>query len=338
MLITPLRLLASYAQAFVLAKEKIRKYNRMNWLFPACNLIGVIIFVVLLKMGVKGALISLLLSALVVALYAIITVISKQRIRLKLDFGIVGNIYKHGVIFALSFFIIKMNYRIDIFLMERLSTFRETGFYALGVNIAELVFQIPMALWVIVVTRAANATDQQAMTHTVLKLLRVAFLFAFAGSVALFFVAPYAVRWIYGDKFIPSIGVVQTILPGILFIVVFKVLNGHLSGIGKPYIAALCFIPSILLNIGLNIWWIPLYGAMGAVMATNITYTLGAIVLLFVYARRMKASFRDIFFFRKTDFNFIRTIQNRLKGIGDPKPSTSGPDKQKQYPKQFPET
>lgn len=189
--------------------------------------------------------------------------------------------------------------------MERLSTLKEVGYYSLGVNFSELLFQIPTALWIVIVTRAANATDQQVMTKTVLKLLRVAFLAAVICSVILYFISPFVITLVYGDKFLPSINVVRYILPGILFIIIFKVLNGHLSGIGKPYISALVFLPSVLINIILNYFWIPDFGAMGAVMATNISYTIGTVMLVFVYCKIMKIKIIEVFRYKRTDFDFV---------------------------------
>lgn len=311
-LITPLRLIISYCSAFILAKEKIKKFNRLNWLFPACNLLGIIVFVWILKLSVLGAILSLLCASISVALYSLAFVLKEHKLSFDFDFILIKGIYKLGVVYALSFFIIRLNYRVDIFLMERLSTLKEIGFYSLGVNFAELLFQIPTALWIVIVTRSANASDQKAMTGTVLKLLRIAFLTAVFCSVCLFLIAPYAIPLVFGEKFLPSIQIVQFILPGILFIIIFKVLNGHLAGLGKPYIAALVFLPSVFINIGLNFLWIPEYGAMGAVMATNISYTIGAVLLIFVYCKLMKIKFIEMVNYKKTDFDFIISIKNKL--------------------------
>jgi O-antigen/teichoic acid export membrane protein len=313
-LITPLRLIISYGSAFILAKEKIKKFNRLNWLFPATNLLGIIVFVSILKLSVWGAILSLLCASFIVAVYSLSIILKDNKLSFGFDFKLVTGIYKLGVVYALSFFIIRLNYRVDVFLMERLSTLKEIGYYSLGVNFAELLFQIPTALWIVIATRSANASDQNVMTATVLKLLRVAILIAVICAVVLYIIAPYIIPFVFGLKYIPSISVVQYILPGILFIIVFKVLNGHLSGIGKPYISALVFIPSVFINIGLNFLWIPDYGAMGAVMATNISYTIGAILLIVVYCKYMKVSVLELVKFKRTDFDFIVSIRKKILG------------------------
>lgn len=54
---------------------------------------------------------------------------------------------------------------------------------------------------------------------------------------------------------------------------------------GKTHALPITMIAPMALNIGLNIWLLPIYGLMGAVYATIISYALG-LVLAFVVARR----------------------------------------------------
>ena len=72
------------------------------------------------------------------------------------------------------------------------------------------------------------------------------------------------------------------------------------------------FLPALIINIVLNYWWIPLYGAMGAVMATNASYTLGSVIFLFVYAKVVKMPVLEILSFKKADFDFLVTLKRKF--------------------------
>jgi O-antigen/teichoic acid export membrane protein len=100
---------------------------------------------------------------------------------------------------------------------------------------------------------------------------------------ALFVLSPYVLPAIWGEKFQPSVMVIQYILPGILFISIYRVLSSRLAGIGKPQISIYVFLPALIVNVLLNLWWIPIYGAFGAVLATNVSYTNHCYI--FVYRR-----------------------------------------------------
>lgn len=81
-----------------------------------------------------------------------------------------------------------------------------------------------------------------------------------------------------------------TVMPWIAFA---GVLNGFinyyiqrafmLSGKSQSFVWVM--VPPFVLNIGLNLWLIPIYGLLGAVIATIAAYSLGAIIA-FIVARR----------------------------------------------------
>jgi Na+-driven multidrug efflux pump len=102
------------------------------------------------------------------------------------------------------------------------------------------------------------------------------------------------------------------ILPGVLVLVIFRILNSRLAGMGKPQVAIYCFIPALIINLILNILWIPGYGGMGAVWATNASYGAGCIIFLFAYSWKIKMSIIEIFHYRKSDFYFFSNIKKRL--------------------------
>ena len=105
---------------------------------------------------------------------------------------------------------------------------------------------------------------------------------------------------------------IRGILPGVLLMVVFRILNSRLAGMGKPQVAIYSFITPLFVNLLLNILWIPRYGGMGAVWATNISYGCGCAVFLFAYAWKVRMSVTDIFLYRKSDFYFFRNLIRKV--------------------------
>jgi len=151
------------------------------------------------------------------------------------------------------------------------------------------------------------------VNRTVASITRVSLLAGLAGALIIFILAPYLIPWIFGKEFTGSVRLIQMILPGILILILFRILNSRLAGMGKPQIAIYTFIPALVLNILLNYLWIPAYGAMGAVWATNISYAAGTILFLVIYLRMTRMSFIDLISFRKSDFYFIHNIKRRWR-------------------------
>jgi len=81
-----------------------------------------------------------------------------------------------------------------------------------------------------------------------------------------------------------------TVMPLIAFA---GVLNGLISYYaqrafmlsGKTNMFVWAMIPPVILNIGLNLWLIPIYGLMGAVFSTVISYALGFILAVIIGRR-----------------------------------------------------
>ncbi|MBP6872154.1 MAG: polysaccharide biosynthesis C-terminal domain-containing protein [Bacteroidales bacterium] len=310
----PFRLAMAYFGGIFLGREQISRSNFINWFAEFLNLLAVLVFVWLLGWGIKGALISLLASQATISTWALFVIRRDIGIRLKFHPEVLKSLLSMGVLFATSFGIIQLNYRIDILLLQKLSTMEEVGFYSLGVSIAEKLWQLPLAIGVVLMSRTANADDQQMINRISARLVRVALLAVFLASVVLFVISPWIVPAIWGEKFRQSITTVQFILPGIIFISIYRVLNSRLSGIGKPQISIYVFAPALILNILLNLWWIPLWGSFGAVMATNASYTLGTLVYIFVYSKIVKMPVLQIFAYQKSDFDFLKRAKKWISG------------------------
>ncbi|MCD6113470.1 MAG: polysaccharide biosynthesis C-terminal domain-containing protein [Bacteroidales bacterium] len=301
----PLKLNIVYSGGIFLGKEQIKRANMLNWLPIFLNLIFVIAFVYFIKLSVFGAILAMVLANLFVAIYSQFIIISEYKLKFKINFEIIKSFLKLGFVFALSFVLLQLNYKVDILIMQKFSTAKEIGYYSLGVSIAEQMWLLPYAIGVVVMSRSANATDQNAINKSTAMLLRLTLLLAIIGSVIVVVLTPYFLPLIFGEKFIPSIRIVQYILPGIIFFIIVRILDSRLAGIGKPHIAVLILIPSLIINIILNFLWIPKYAGMGAVMATNVSYIFGSVVFLFVYSNIVKMPVREILIIKKDDFSLL---------------------------------
>jgi O-antigen/teichoic acid export membrane protein len=302
----PLSLASSMFQGILLGKEQIGKFSAVSWLTQLLKLATVLVFVWLLGWGIAGELLGSLLTALVMALYAFWLVAKFVPLGFRFIPGLARDILTLGFSYALALFIISLNYRVDIVILERLVSPRELGQYTLGVNLAELLWQLPAALGVVVFSRSANAKDAQLFSQSVAKLLRVTFVVAVGGALVLGLCAELFIRFVYGEAFLPSANVLRFLLPGIVAFTLFKVLNLDLAGRGKPMVALFTLLPAVLLNIALNFVLVPRYGINGSAAASTISYTVAMITYAFAYARVVGIPVRDLVTYRKSDFDFLK--------------------------------
>jgi O-antigen/teichoic acid export membrane protein len=312
MITIPFVLCNVFAGGIFLGKQEILRANILNAGPTVINLIFVIFFVLVLRLSVRGAFLALFLGNLCMFFFVFSVIRKSYNITWKYHEGIMKSMIRLGVVFAFSMFIMQLNYRVDIILLKKYSTLEQIGLYSVAVQIAEQLWHVPYAIETIVLTRSAAATDTQASNRTVASIMRVSFLISIFLSGVVYLVAPYLIPLFFGKDFTKSVPMVRGILPGVLLLVVFRILNSRLAGMGKPQVAIYTFIPALIINLILNIIWIPHHGGMGAVWATNASYGAGCIFFLFAYSWKIKMSIIEIFRYRKSDFYFFSNIKKRL--------------------------
>jgi len=307
----PLLLGNVFAGGFFLGKEQIRRANYLNAAPTAFNLVFVILFVLFLRWSVLGAFIAVALANLVTFFFVcrILIVHDQYRITWKYHEHLMKSMVHLGIMNALAIFIMQLNYRFDILMLKKMSTLEQVGFYSLATQIAEQLWHIPYAIESIIMSRSANTKDNEFVNKTVASIFRVSLLIGILGCLIMFFVSPFLIPLIFGQEYVQSVPLIQTILPGILLLVAFRILNSRLIGMGKPQNAIWTFLQALLLNIGLNLLWIPKYGALGSAWATNVSYGAGSLVFIFLYAKKIKMPVLQIFNYRKSDFYFFRDIK-----------------------------
>jgi len=312
LLIIPVRLATGYTRGIFLGREQFRYANRLKWLPVLLNLIFVTAFVWFAGLSVLGAILAIFISYFIVAIYAILVIRKSICIRISYIKEVVLSMLKLGVVYSLALFVMELNYRVDILILEQLTSFTEVGYYSLGVSIAERLWQLPFAMGIVIMSRSANVENEDELNTDVARMLRISFLIAVIAGVVLFFVTPFVVPLLYGKEFIPSIEIIQLILPGILLFIIFRILNSRLAGMGKPEFAIYVFAPALIINIILNYVWVPDYGGLGAAMATNVSYILGTFAFLIVFSRQTKMPIIKIVRYKKEDFNFVASLRRRI--------------------------
>lgn len=311
----PLLLTNVFAGGIFLGKEDIKKASIINAGPTIITLLLTILFVWGLKMSVLGAFVALALANFIMFFitYRMVIVQFRYNITWKYHEGIMKSMIKLGLVNAVAIFIMQLNYRFDILMLKKLSTLEEVGFYSLAMQIAEQMWHIPFAIESIVLSRSANTTDDKFVHRTVASIFRVSLLIGLVAGILIFFIAPYLVPLVFGDEFVKSVAMIQIVLPGILILLGFRILNSRLTGMGKPQLAIYAFMPALFINFILNLFLIPRYGGIGAAWSTNVSYAVGSIIFLFIYSRMVRMPLNEIFRLRASDFHFLRDIKNRFK-------------------------
>jgi O-antigen/teichoic acid export membrane protein len=301
----PFKLAIVYFGGILLGTEDIRSANILNWTPLALNLVMVALLVLVVPLGIMGALLGYLISnALVAMVYAVILG-KKYKIKLRIHKALIRDLVVKGFVFALSFMVIQMNLRIDLLILNRIGDAAETGYYGLAAQICEQLWLLPSAVGIVVMSRTANTDDLSVMTAQTSRLLRLTLVAGIIIAIILAIIAPPLIPLIFGQDYKETIGLIIWLLPGIISFMIFRVLNGQLSGLGRPGVSAWIFSIALVINVILNFILIPQYGATGAAWATNISYFAGSLGIIIAYIRITGISFKTLFSYSRADFDVV---------------------------------
>ncbi len=309
----PFSLFNTYNSGIFLGKNDIKSFNKINWIPSLIAFLGTLIFVVWIRFDVAGALIAGIGGPLFIAVILLFRNKFIQDFSLNYNWKIIKSMLSQGIVYAISLLVINLNYKADIIILDKLSTPFEMGIYSKGSAITQYLWQIPMLFSTIVFARSAVSKDNRLFSYKVIQLLRVSFFFILIASSILILFSRFIIIGMYGEDFRGSISVLNYLVPGVVVLTIFKVMNVDLAGKGKPWVSMKAMIPALVINIILNFLWIPQDGSNGAALASTISYTLAGVLFLFFYSKEAEIPVKEILTYKKTDFDPLINILKKLK-------------------------
>ena len=309
----PFSLFNTYSSGIFLGKGNIKEFNKVNWIPYVIRLITTICLVVLIPWNVQGAMTGIIAGAFCLFFMVYRKVSKMVSISIVYNKEIIQGLLKLGIVYAVSYLIISLNYKVDVMLLERFSSDYQVGIYTKGVSIVEYLWEIPTLMSTVIFSRSATSKDPLDFSHKVCRLLRLCSVVILTLSVIFFFLSSFIMTTMYGERFLPSAMVQKLLIPGILLLTIFKVLNMDLAGKGKPWIAIKAMLPSLVLNIVLNYLVDAKYGANGAAIASTVSYSVSALLFIHFYSKAVQIPIKQILKFSSADFEAITGVVKKMQ-------------------------
>lgn len=308
----PVSLHNTYCSGIFLGKNEIKEFNKINWIPNFITFITTISLIYLLDLEILGAMLAYLFGHLSIF---IALIVKKDNLHLKsisFETEVIKKMLSLGLVYAFALLIINLNYKIDVVLLENLSTSYELGIYSKGSSIVQYLWQIPMIFSSIIFARSAISKDGYAFSIKVAQLLRLSLIAVGVIALVLIVLSKPIILLMFGYQFSESVSAMQILLPGVVLLTIFKVMNMDLAGKGKPFIALKAMVVPLLCNVALNFYFIPRYGSDGAAISSTISYSLASFFFLHFYSKETGIPIKVIFNYKKADFDPILEIVNKV--------------------------
>ena len=283
----PFQLVAAFAGATLIGRQTMRNYNLILIGQTILMVVLIVGLVGIADLGVTGAVVATIVVALATAAATTLELrrsiaadpedAARPGVRIRELGGFGAKIYPASLA---GFF----GYRADVFLLSALlGDPRAIGLYTLGVSLAELTFFVPDAVSTVFFPRVAGM-ERESADEKVASVTRFTVLITLIATVLLIPAAFVAVNVVLPD-FRDSLAPFLVLLPGIICLTVAKVLASYVGGLGIPLRVALASGSALGVNIVANLLLIPQLGMMGAALASLVSYTLNATLLLTIASR-----------------------------------------------------
>jgi O-antigen/teichoic acid export membrane protein len=280
----PFAFLTLFFQNILLGQQRIAAYNLLNIGGKAVSLPVILVILFALKGGLgelvlAGFLLSLLTSMMAVRLaFAGVTgpfVFDRQLLRRMLAYGL-----RSYIACFLAYLII----RSDMLLVNYFLGAAEAGVYSVAVNLADLLLVFPTAVGAMLFPRiSAQPKDDGVLTaaacrHTAAGMAGLCLL---AGALA-----QPLILLLYGSAFRGAAGPFLLLLPGILALSLETIFMNDLAGRGLPPIVIAVPGVGLVLNMVLNLAFIPRFGLIAASASSSLAYTIMLVIAWSAFARR----------------------------------------------------
>jgi O-antigen/teichoic acid export membrane protein len=214
--------------------------------------------------------------------------IRQQEPGLSLDLRLAANSARYGLITLPGLVANLVHFRIDQVILNHFLGTGAVGIYAVSVRWAELLLLLDSPLTAASLYRVSTASGEEGYTLT-RRLSRAQLLLSGLLGSLLALAAYPLVMVLYGRDYRGAIGPLIVLIPGLIAWSASKILSQYLVyNRGLFWVPTVSAVISAVINIGLNIVLVPSIGIWGAAIASTLSYSSFALLLVLVYQLRGK--------------------------------------------------
>jgi len=183
-----------------------------------------------------------------------------------------------------------LNYRVGLFVIERLLGLSATGVYSIAVVVAELLWFVSSSLTQAVYGRIGTP-DRAAAAATTVRVVQLSVAALLLAAPLCWLAARVLVPWVLGPAYAASLPALALLLPGVLLFGGASALSAYFTNhAGAPQVPARVAMMSLLLNGALSWGLVPQFGMAGAAVAASLSYAASVAVLTVLFARHARLS------------------------------------------------
>jgi len=270
--LNPLFILEKFLLLTIRMQEKALQYSVWNIVTKLCNFIITLLFLILYKKTFESIVYATLISQAITSILMIIIYLPQfDFTKFKFDKKIYGKILKFGIPLLFSTLIGWGLNSIDSIFLRFYSDFEQLGYYSLAMKIANaaIIFQTIFTTYWAAIAFKWHANKKH---HKYYELVTNLVTYGMACIMILILMCKVLIPIIVGNEYMTSIYIFPFLLFYPIFYTISETITVGIAFSNKTYYNIVVSVISVIVNIILNWIFVPTLGAVGAAIATGLSY------------------------------------------------------------------
>lgn len=285
MLLAPAVLVDVMATSVLCARQRFDLFNLRRVAVPILLLTGFVTGLAIARGGITTAVWVYFGATTSIAVLSLLLTSREVPLTLSFDPDLTKNSLQFGFKSYLHDLVGSLNYRVDMYILAFFLSARQVAFYGVATSIAEVAWYIPNSVGTVLFPRLTNAPIQEVHQITA-KVCRNTLILTGAVVAGLLALGWYFVPLVYGSAYRATVPPLLILLPGVMAMVIYKVLARDFNSRNQQQIPILTAAIALTLNACLDLLLIRRWGVAGAAVASTTGYTAAGIVLLIFFVRK----------------------------------------------------
>jgi O-antigen/teichoic acid export membrane protein len=286
--------LHSFNTVFLLAKQKIKEYNTINFLQPFILLTILFILLFIFKRNTFSsyfiALYGSFIPSLIISTYFVFDIFKKSEAAAAPYhfFSILKNGFYNQLASLSHVFSNRFNYYL-------LGNNLLLGVFGNASSLTESIWLISSSAAPIILTRISNSEDHQNNAAVTFSVAKICFLVSVLFSILLLVLPNALFVYLLGKDFSHVKWLMLNLCPGILFISFATIISHFYSGRGNQKILVIANVCGFITTLATSTFLIGKYALLGACYATNLSYFVASIILTYQFMKDHHISLSELF-------------------------------------------
>ncbi len=301
-----------FTQSIYMGKQEFKFFNIATLLNKLCIIALLIIQIYVWKTPLAYIALTYTILTIILPVIFMFHLAHNQQNTWAFDWNFFKNTVNFGLRAFISGLLGFLTIRSDIFIINALRNLNDVGLYSLAVNFTDEIFLIASSISLVLFPHISE--NQNQSLETTLKVTRTLSLFLIIILTIAMICAKPIILYLFGNNFADSIKPFYILSIAIYFLSLCTILSQFFASKEFPWKAVLAWIPGLLINIVLNLIWIPHYGIIAAAASSLLAYFLTFIFYYLLLQNYENIAIQDVLIPKKLEIiNLKNHIADRLK-------------------------